>query len=266
MGSYASEYNLKLSIDCSMIGCRNGLISLVKVTLHFNLLTMSKATSKRATFSSASHTVTDASERVLRPRVCDHKEPVVPSRKNVNKKKSPKAKKSTDAQESVTDTRTSPKRRKHLTVEYESAKGSENIEKDIQNLSDETESRESTWEPEEWRKVLENIFEMRKNHDAPVDSLGTEHCADKNVPAKVFRYQTLISLMLSSQTKDQVTHAAVQRLIENGLDVDSVLKMSDEKLGELIYPVGFWKSKVKYIKKTTEILKNEYDGTNVSLR
>lgn len=47
--------------------------------------------------------------------------------------------------------------------------------------------------------------------------------------------------MLSSQTRDEVTHAASQRLIEHGLTVDNILNTSDEKIGELIYPAGFWK-------------------------
>ena len=47
--------------------------------------------------------------------------------------------------------------------------------------------------------------------------------------------------MLSSQTKDEVTHAATNRLIDHGLDVDTVLNISDEDLGKLIYPVGFWR-------------------------
>lgn len=47
--------------------------------------------------------------------------------------------------------------------------------------------------------------------------------------------------MLSSQTKDQVTFAAMERLRAKGLTVDKVLDMPDEELGQLIYPVSFWK-------------------------
>uniref|UniRef100_F6YGQ0 Endonuclease III-like protein 1 n=1 Tax=Ciona intestinalis TaxID=7719 RepID=F6YGQ0_CIOIN len=47
--------------------------------------------------------------------------------------------------------------------------------------------------------------------------------------------------MLSSQTKDHVTFAAMSRLIEHGLTIDYIIGTSDEKLGSLIYPVGFWK-------------------------
>jgi endonuclease III len=47
--------------------------------------------------------------------------------------------------------------------------------------------------------------------------------------------------MLSSQTKDQVTAGAMQRLLIRGLTVDSILQTDDSTLGKLIYPVGFWK-------------------------
>lgn len=51
----------------------------------------------------------------------------------------------------------------------------------------------------------------------------------------------LLSLMLSSQTKDQVTAGAMQRLQARGLTVDSILQTDDSTLGTLIYPVGFWR-------------------------
>jgi len=57
----------------------------------------------------------------------------------------------------------------------------------------------------------------------------------------VYRYQVLLSLMLSSQTKDQVTSAAMARLRQHGCTVDNILATSDERLGELIFPVGFWR-------------------------
>lgn len=49
--------------------------------------------------------------------------------------------------------------------------------------------------------------------------------------------------MLSSQTKDEVNYAAMQRLKKYGLTVEKMLEISDEKLGKLIYPVGFWRVK-----------------------
>ncbi|XP_069762604.1 endonuclease III-like protein 1 isoform X2 [Narcine bancroftii] len=74
----------------------------------------------------------------------------------------------------------------------------------------------------------------------------------------VMRYQVLLSLMLSSQTKDHVTFAAMKQLRDHGLTVENVLKMDDKTLGELIRPVGFWRSKVRYIKQATAILREQY--------
>ncbi|XP_050346015.1 endonuclease III-like protein 1 [Nymphalis io] len=131
---------------------------------------------------------------------------------------------------------------------------------EFENDSPVKEKDKGLWEPNNWKDFLINLRIMRSNNDAPVDSMGCHMCMDENAPPKVVRYQSLISLMLSSQTKDQVTFAAMERLRARGLTIDNVLKMSDEELGQLIYPVGFWKTKVKYIKKTTQTLKDQYDG------
>ncbi|XP_051789483.1 endonuclease III-like protein 1 isoform X2 [Erpetoichthys calabaricus] len=101
---------------------------------------------------------------------------------------------------------------------------------------------------------------MRKNKDAPVDQMGANKCFDQDATPKVMRYQVLMSLLLSSQTKDQVTSAAMEKLRGHGLSPENMLHTDDKTLGELIYPVGFWKSKVKYIKQTTELIVRQYDG------
>uniref|UniRef100_A0A2K5NC89 Endonuclease III-like protein 1 n=1 Tax=Cercocebus atys TaxID=9531 RepID=A0A2K5NC89_CERAT len=116
------------------------------------------------------------------------------------------------------------------------------------------------WEGPGLARKLVNIRAMRSKKDAPVDHLGVEHCYDSSAPPKVRRYQVLLSLMLSSQTKDQVTAGAMQRLRAQGLTVDSILQTDDATLGKLIYPVGFWRSKVKYIKQTSTILQQRYGG------
>uniref|UniRef100_A0A1B6LA97 Endonuclease III homolog n=1 Tax=Graphocephala atropunctata TaxID=36148 RepID=A0A1B6LA97_9HEMI len=120
--------------------------------------------------------------------------------------------------------------------------------------------KRSKWEPENWMQLLENIREMRKGKNAPVDDMGCDKCSDKDASPEVIRYQVLVSLMLSSQTRDQVTHAAVERLRDHGLTVDNILATDDTVLGQLIHPVGFWKKKVKYIKAATQVLKDEYNG------
>lgn len=65
--------------------------------------------------------------------------------------------------------------------------------------------------------------------------------------------------MLSSQTKDQVTFAAMTRLKEKGLTVQAMLDVDEKELGELIKPVGFYTRKATFIKKVAAILREKYD-------
>ena len=66
--------------------------------------------------------------------------------------------------------------------------------------------------------------------------------------------------MLSSQTKDQQTFRAVQRLREYGLTIDKMIDIDQQELEKLLYGVGFHKRKAEYIKKTSKMIKDEYKG------
>lgn len=74
------------------------------------------------------------------------------------------------------------------------------------------------------------------------------------------RFQILVSLMLSSQTKDQVTAAAMERIKAHGCTVEVIAETSEEKLGQLIYPVGFWKRKAAYIREVAHVLRSNYNS------
>jgi endonuclease-3 len=47
--------------------------------------------------------------------------------------------------------------------------------------------------------------------------------------------------MLSSQTKDTMTIAAMDRLLEQNFTVQYGLDIDVDELGKIIYPVGFWR-------------------------
>ncbi|KAJ8298357.1 hypothetical protein KUTeg_024888, partial [Tegillarca granosa] len=87
------------------------------------------------------------------------------------------------------------------------------------------------WEPALWREQIQNIYEMRKERNAPVDTMGCDVISDKDA---------------SPETRDEVTSAAMAKLRQHGCTIENILKTSD--------------TKVKYIKNTSEILKNEYEG------
>ncbi|KMZ64443.1 putative Endonuclease III [Zostera marina] len=114
--------------------------------------------------------------------------------------------------------------------------------------------------PANWEKVLEGIQKMRTSETAPVDSMGCEK-AGSFLPPKEKRFAVLVSSLLSSQTKDEVTHGAVQRLSHNGLlAADAILKTDEASIANLIYPVGFYKRKGSYLKKVAKICVEKYGG------
>ncbi len=68
-----------------------------------------------------------------------------------------------------------------------------------------------------------------------------------------------MSLLLSSQTKDPVTAAAIKRLQkETELTPEAIRLCEEGDLAELIKPVGFYRMKAKYLKRISVILGEEY--------
>jgi endonuclease III len=61
--------------------------------------------------------------------------------------------------------------------------------------------------------------------NAAVDSMGCDRCHDEGEISEANRrFQILISAMLSSQTRDEVTHAAMIRLRAHGLTPQNLLR------------------------------------------
>ncbi|KAK4566759.1 hypothetical protein RGQ29_002850 [Quercus rubra] len=114
--------------------------------------------------------------------------------------------------------------------------------------------------PPNWIKVLEGIRKMRSSEDAPVDTMGCEK-AGSSLPPKERRFAVLVSSLLSSQTKDNVTNGAIQRLLQNDLLVaDAIDKADEATIKSLIYPVGFYTRKAENMKKIAKICLMKYDG------
>ncbi|KAF5283482.1 hypothetical protein FQR65_LT13870 [Abscondita terminalis] len=146
-----------------------------------------------------------------------------------------------------------PSKRPHVPVEYVDTAAKKTANKLFEKTF-------TANQPKDWEEVLKNLREMRKDFDAPVDTMGCDQCPDNAASPEEKRFQALLSLMLSSQTKDQLTHAAMLRLREHGCSLSNILNTTDDKLGELIYPVSFWKTKVKNIKRTSEMIRDDFKG------
>ena len=115
--------------------------------------------------------------------------------------------------------------------------------------------------PPNWLLTIENIRKVRQKFPAPVDTMGCDQAHSKNDKDVDQRFQVLVSLMLSSQTKDPITWAAVQRLKENGLgNVKGMLEAGEKDIEDLIHPVGFYRRKAVYLKKVAQILDRDFGG------
>lgn len=69
--------------------------------------------------------------------------------------------------------------------------------------------------------------------------------------------------MLSSQTKDQVTYEAMNRLKANGitgLTPQYMVQIDQLDLEKLLCPVSFYKTKAKHIQRASQMLIDQYDS------
>ncbi|CAK8536003.1 unnamed protein product [Lathyrus sativus] len=110
--------------------------------------------------------------------------------------------------------------------------------------------------PANWEYVLEGIRKMSHS----IDTSGDREDDDIH-PPKERRFVVLASTILSSQTKEDITRGATQRLRQNGLLTADALNNADEEtIRKLIYPVGFYIRKASNLKKLAHICLTKYDG------
>lgn len=135
--------------------------------------------------------------------------------------------------------------------------------------------------PRRWQEVYELLSGQRKVIVTPVDIMGcAENGADKwradrerrnadgteesaEDKARRHRFTTLVSLMLSSQTKDHVTADAVHKLqtrLPNGLTLASLRDASSEDILECIGKVGFYRRKLEHLQGMVRILEAQHGG------
>lgn len=98
---------------------------------------------------------------------------------------------------------------------------------------------------------------------APVDSLGCS-CVDQTLPEPIRRFHILVSLLLSSQTKDEVTRAAVQSLDHSlgSLTPENLLAANPKEIHQCINKVGYHRKKTEFL---YEISRRVLDGLPTTL-
>ena len=73
-------------------------------------------------------------------------------------------------------------------------------------------------------------------------------------------FRVLISCILSLRTQDATTAAASHRLFALADTPQAMLKLTTQKIAELIYPVGFYRTKAKVIRDVSQALIRDYQG------
>ena len=73
-------------------------------------------------------------------------------------------------------------------------------------------------------------------------------------------YLVLIGCILSLRTKDEVTDVAAQRLFQRACNPREILALSVKELEQLIYPVGFYRTKARTIQEISKTILEKYNG------
>lgn len=102
-------------------------------------------------------------------------------------------------------------------------------------------------------KIMKELLNVTKTMSMPV---VTEIKLTTNKDA----YKILISTMLSLRTKDSTTRDASMRLFEKAGNPKDMLKLSEEEIAKLIYPVGFYRVKAKNILEVSQTIIDDYNG------
>jgi endonuclease-3 len=122
--------------------------------------------------------------------------------------------------------------------------------------------------PPKWRETYDTIKSMRSQFIAPVDTMGCAEAQTGEIEPRVIclslpiqisfnvivlqnrRYASLVSLMLSSQTKDEVTYTAIANLraaFGGSISLEAMIEADDKVIAAAISKVGFWKKKTGFV-------------------
>lgn len=71
-------------------------------------------------------------------------------------------------------------------------------------------------------------------------------------------YLVLIGTLLSLRTKDEMTEKAMQKLTKSAKTPQELLKIPEEELQRLIYPVGFYRTKSRTLRDVSRIIIDKY--------
>jgi endonuclease-3 len=108
-------------------------------------------------------------------------------------------------------------------------------------------------EHHDWEAVTAALERWRTGLDDPSVSTIAERYAKSP-------WAILVSTLISLRTKDAVTLKASERLLAEAASPAALCALREERVAELVYPAGFYKTKAANLKKIAAILMREYGG------
>ena len=72
-------------------------------------------------------------------------------------------------------------------------------------------------------------------------------------------FNVLIATILSARTKDQTTVAACKKLFAKVKTFSDIENISEKQVQKLIYPVGFYQNKAKYLKQLPKAVREKFN-------
>ena len=103
-----------------------------------------------------------------------------------------------------------------------------------------------------FHKMIE-ILQMLFSEDVPVVTKISQK--EKSDP-----YLVLIGTLLSLRTKDEMTEKAMEKLTKKAKTPQELLRIPEDELQKLIYPVGFYRIKARTLRDVSGIIIDKYDG------
>ncbi|MFP7753620.1 exodeoxyribonuclease III [Thermodesulfobacteriota bacterium B35] len=91
-----------------------------------------------------------------------------------------------------------------------------------------------------------------RNYQVPVVDLIAAQTRDP--------FRVLVATILSARTRDEVTAAAARRLFARAATPAELARLDEKSLEKIIYPVGFFRNKARYLAALPAVLNREFQG------
>ncbi|EGR33245.1 hypothetical protein IMG5_058000 [Ichthyophthirius multifiliis] len=142
-------------------------------------------------------------------------------------------------------------------IEYSSEKTATEIPCESQKKQLEKKKKYPQFQVELYEKI--KAF-RQKNNQTPVDLLGAQQQGDISLPQNDFQFQLLISILLSVQTKDEITDQVMKKVEKNKITIQKINQMSESQILQIIQEVNFNQKKATFIKNAAKIITEQFQG------